>query len=216
MKGMALKDNVDPKVAALVVVDVQNDFCHEKGALARAGLNVRHMKRVVPRLASFLEEARSSGVRVIFIKTVHTPWTHSEARKDWGTCLEGSWGQEFYGVQPKGDEPVVVKHRYGAFSDTDLDLILRSQKVKSLIVVGVATNVCVESTVREAYMKDYHVVLVSDCCAAASAAEHRAALYNTDRFFGTVALSQEIVEAWRELKVLPRGKGRSRARRPPL
>ena len=79
------------------------------------------------------------------------------------------------------DEVIVTKHRYGAFENTDLDLVLRSNHIKSVIITGVATNVCCETTARQAF-KDYYVLFTSDCCATYSQAQHDATLFNIDQF----------------------------------
>ena len=94
------------------------------------------------------------------------------------------------------DEVIVTKHRYGAFENTDLDLVLRSNRIKSVIITGVATNVCCETTARQAFMKDYYVLFTSDCCATYSQAQHDATLFNIDQFFGQVVTSDEIMACW--------------------
>jgi ureidoacrylate peracid hydrolase len=99
-------------------------------------------------------------------------------------------------VRPRPDEPVVTKHRYGAFESTDLDLVLRSRGVRTVIMTGVATNVCVETTARQAFLRDYYVVFLRDCTATYSQAEHDAALHNIDQFFGQVAGAEEVMACW--------------------
>ena len=78
-------------------------------------------------------------------------------------CATGTWGAEYYRVQPTNDDCEVVKHRYSAFVGTTLEVILRSLARQTVVVTGVTTNVCVESTVRDAYMRDYRPLLVEDC-----------------------------------------------------
>ena len=193
---------ISPDWAALLVVDVQNEFCHENGVLGRQGQDVRHIQAAVQRLVCFIEEARNARMPVIFIKAQHSAWTNSQAwltrgpRHGGEICAPGSWGEEFYKVSPILGEPVVVKHRHSAFIGTDMDIILRAQKRRSVLVTGVVTNVCVESTIRDAFARDYYVVLVEDCAGAASEAEHEASLYTIRTYFGTVLDSQTIVEKW--------------------
>ena len=91
---------------------------------------------------------------------------------------------------------IVTKHRYGAFEGTDLDLVLRSRGIRTVIMTGVATNVCVETTARQAFLKDYYVVFTSDCSAPFSQAAHDATLYNIDQFFGEVVTSEQIMACW--------------------
>lgn len=211
-----LTELVDVKTAALVVVDMQNDFCHSDGALGKSGQSPELIQRMAPRLRELLRLARESGIAVVHIRTHHSPWTNSPAwtRRKLGSvprCFPDSWGADWYeGFEPiLGDawspdthEYVVTKHRYSGFWDTDLDLILRSHGITSLIMTGEATNVCVETTARDGYMRDYSIVFVSDCTATYSPAAHEATLDNMRRHFGVVVSSEEVAGAWRQLGVL--------------
>src|SRR5919206_4655477 len=198
----SLAEKVDPRQAALVVVDVQNDFCHPDGAAGQRGKDLAQVAGMVEHLGHLLGEARRVGLPVIFIRTEHGPWTDSEA---WlgrsngtsvRTCVEGTWGCDFYGVAPQAGERVVIKHRYSAFRGTDLDLILRARGIRSVLICGVATNVCVETSAREAYMHDYEIVFLADCSAAYSQAEHDATLVNMAQHFGDVVREEEVCAAW--------------------
>ncbi|MBV9120789.1 MAG: cysteine hydrolase [Chloroflexi bacterium] len=214
---ISLTELVDPQTAALIVVDMQNDFCDPAGAIAQRGGTIRHIQDMAPRLRSLLAEARQSGIAIVHVRTHHSPWTNSSAwtrRKLGGTvrCFPNSWGADWYeGFEPRlgpewspaTHEYVVTKHRYSGFLDTDLDLILRSHRIETIIMTGEATNVCVESTARDGYMRDYNVIFTSDCTAAHSEAEHEAALHNIRIHFGRVVSSKEIVAAWQALGVLP-------------
>jgi ureidoacrylate peracid hydrolase len=111
-------------------------------------------------------------------------------------CLTGSWGAAFYGIDARAGEEIVVKHRYSGFHNTNLDLVLRSRGIQTVILTGVATNVCVESTARDVYMHDYYLVFSRDCTATMSEAAHEATLSNMDQFFGQVASLEEIMRAW--------------------
>ena len=91
---------------------------------------------------------------------------------------------------------VVTKHRYNAFHKTDLDTILRANGVRTIVVTGVSTNVCVESTVREGFMNDYYIVLVRDGTAAYSNEEHEMTVRNIDRFFGEISTIEELRGIW--------------------
>lgn len=195
----------DLEKTRLLVIDVQNDFCHERGAFGQMGVPMGPIQAMVPRLDAFIESVRRAGVPVIFVRTEHGEWTNS---KTWLTrriadgrqervypCAEGSWGAEYYLVKPTPADRVVTKHRYSGFVGTDLDMILRSQGVTHVFATGVATNVCVESTARDAFMRDYHAILVEDCCAAASPEEHQGALTNMRKYFGEVRSADEILAA---------------------
>ena len=204
----SLKERCDPRWACLLVVDVQNDFCSPKGACAQRGEDVSTVKAMVPRLSQFIAEARRVSLPIVYVKTTHSDWTDTPSwiyrtsqQKQLKTCREGTWGAEFYdGIIPLPHERVVVKHRYSAFINTDLNTVLKARDIQSVLVTGVATNVCVETTARDAYMFDYYVTMVEDCVAGYEAALHKATLENIRRHFGLVASSEEILKTWQELK----------------
>jgi len=159
-----LEKKVDPLYSALIVVDVQNDFCANGGVFDREGIDVSLMQAMFPRLISFIDKAREVGLPLIYIQSIYTTesrcylsdvWLEHWKRMGKGRFTEypvleeGSWGADFYaGFKPLPGEVIVKKHRYSAFLDTDLDLILRSKGVRTLIMSGVATNVCVEMTAK--------------------------------------------------------------------
>ncbi|MBI2372266.1 MAG: cysteine hydrolase [Deltaproteobacteria bacterium] len=201
-----LAAKVDPRHAAVLVVDVQNDFCAEGGIYDALGIDMSLVRPMVSRLARFLDEARRAGVPILFVRSTFDDWVDSPVWREqrqrrfrgryirW--CETDTWGAEFYEVAPQAGERVIVKHRLSAFIDTDLELILRSRGVRTLIVTGIATNVCVESTVRDGFMKDYYMVVLSDCTAARSKEAHEAALQNIEVYFGQVVPSAEVLAAW--------------------
>jgi ureidoacrylate peracid hydrolase len=192
-----------PSRTALLVIDVQNDFCDPRGATALSGKSVAKCVTMVPRLARFLDEARRMGVRAIFVQMQQTASTDSPAwlygvgegrRID--KCAAGTWGADFYVVAPMAGEPVVIKHRYSAFINTDLESILRSWGIETLVMTGVTSNTCVESTARDGYQRDYYVVMVSDCVAAYTQSGHDTALDNIRQRFGHVATADAILAVW--------------------
>lgn len=204
----SLKERCDPQWACLLVVDVQNDFVSSKGSAAQRGEDVSAPQAMVPSLVRLIEEARSVSMPLIYIKTTHSEWTDSPSwiyRKSQQSalksCREGSWGAEFYdGIAPLPGERVVIKHRYSAFINTDLNTVLRAKGIQSVLVSGVATNVCVETTARDAFMFDYYVTFVEDCSAAYEPKLHESTLENMRRHFGLVASSEEIIQTWQGLK----------------
>lgn len=202
-----LKERCDPKNAALIVVDVQNDFVNPDGSAGKRGEDCSAALAMVPNLLQLIEEARRVGLTIVYIRTTHSEWTdtpswiyRSSQKSGLSTCREGSWGAEFYeGISPLPSERVVIKHRYSAFINTDLNTVLKARNIQSVLVCGVATNVCVETTARDAYMYDYYVTMIDDCSAAYEAKLHLGTLDNMRRHFGLVASSTEIIESWRDL-----------------
>ncbi len=209
-----LEAKVSPGHAALVTVDVQNDFCHQDGFLGKLGAPMGLIQAMVPRLSRLLDAARARGVPVIHVISHHDEEyaspvvTEQKLRhglpmemdgrplRDAPYCLKGTWGAELYGIDARPGEEIVIKHRYSGFTGTNLDLLLRSAGIQTVILTGVATNACVESTGRDAYMHDYYLVFVSDGAATTSAAAHQATLANIDQFFGQVATADEVEAAW--------------------
>jgi len=204
----SLKERCDPKYAALVVVDVQNDFVSPKGSAAKRGEDVGAAMAMVPNLIRLIDEGRHVGLTIVYIRTTHSEWTdtpswiyRSSQKSGLNTCREGTWGAELYeGIAPLPSERVVIKHRYSAFINTDLNTVLKARGVQSVLVCGVATNVCVETTARDAYMFDYYVTMIDDCSAAYEPKLHMGTLENMRRHFGLVASSNEIIETWSGLE----------------
>jgi ureidoacrylate peracid hydrolase len=202
-----LKERCDPKYAALIAVDVQNDFVSPEGSAAKRGEDVGAAIAMVPNLLRLIDEARRIGLTIVYIRTTHSEWTDTPSwiyrtsqKSGLNTCREGTWGAEFYqGILPLPTERVVIKHRYSAFINTDLNTVLKARNIQSVLVGGVATNVCVETTARDAYIYDYYVTLIDDCSAAYETKLHLGTLENIRRHFGLVASSNEIIDTWREL-----------------
>ncbi len=199
-----LEQKVNPEHAAVLVIDIQNDFCHEDGYLRKLGLDISATQSMVPRLVQFLDEARKANVKIIFVQGIYNnrylsgPFVEKDRKHGLNNerCLEGSWGADFYKVTPLATELVIRKHRYSAFVRTELDQILQEAGIKTLILTGVTTNVCVESTARDGFMRDYYIVFLSDCTATFSQEVHETTLGNITRHFGTVATSSETLGVW--------------------
>jgi ureidoacrylate peracid hydrolase len=208
-----LREKVDPAHAAVLVVDMQNDFIADGGLISKDGRDTTEARKLAERLPAFLDAARAAGVLVIFIRNVYTTdtnhylsdaWLEQAARQRKGgytsipVCGPGSWEGDFYGdVRPKANEPIVTKHRYSGFHNTNLDTILRANGIRTVIVTGVVTNVCVETTAREAFVRDYYVVAPRDGSAAYRLADHEATMGNIERFFGQLSSLDELTSIWR-------------------
>jgi ureidoacrylate peracid hydrolase len=201
----------DPAHTALIVVDVQNDFCHPEGSLAKIGNDTSATVEMVPRLVKLIEEARAADLPVIFIQTIHDEtndspqWLNryaSDPADERGsiTCRTGSWGGEFYGVKPLPDENVVVKYRYSAFIGTNLNIVLTTLGIKSLLFTGVATEVCVESSLRDGLFAEYYVSLVEDAAASYSQAAHDASVRVVGKHFGTIVRQEYLSDLWQSAR----------------
>lgn len=204
---VTLAQKAAPENAALVVVDVQNDFCADDGYFGKVGADVKRVQRMVPTLQRLIDRARQAGVLVVFVQAIYdaeyvsAPMRERNLRKgrEMPRCQTGTWGADFYGVQPRPGDAVVVKHRYSGVINTELDAVLKRHGVKSLLMTGVATDTCVESTARDAYFIDYYVTLVEDCCGAFNDADHKGALARFDRDYGPVVGAADIIACWERL-----------------
>jgi ureidoacrylate peracid hydrolase len=202
-----LKDRCDPRYAALIVVDVQNDFVSPEGSAGKRGDDVGAALAMIPNLTRLIDQARKVGLTIVYIRTTHSDWTDTPSwiyrtsqKSGLSTCREGTWGAEFYdGIAPLPSERIVIKHRYSAFINTDLNTVLKARGIQSILVCGVATNVCVETTARDGYMYDYYVTMIDDCSAAYDAKLHMGTLENMRRHFGLVASADQIIETWNGL-----------------
>jgi ureidoacrylate peracid hydrolase len=199
-----LEQQVDPRHTALLVIDMQNDFCHPDGLAARAGNDVSDIAAMLPRLQQLIASARAAGVRLIHVCQTHDDWNDSAPRralpryKTFYPCRAGSWGAEFWGVVPSADDYVLTKHRQSAFVGTPLDLVLRSTGVESLVLTGTNTHVCVDCTARDGFQRDYYVTVVADCTATGTSDPQlqQTALANHNGRYGRVAAFEELMQVW--------------------
>lgn len=201
--GLSLAQRIDPGQAMLLVIDMQNDFCHLEGAAGRRGRGMDFVQGMIPNLLHLIEKAREQGCPIGFVRTVGNSWTESDVWTEFKNpellaCTEGTWGAEFYaGFKPLPSDLVITKHRYSAFIGTDLDLILRSKGIKKLIVTGVGTGMCVFHTLTVGFMLDYYITLVEDCSATTYGPQaHKEAVALVKKHYGLVASSSEILQAW--------------------
>jgi ureidoacrylate peracid hydrolase len=208
LRPLTLADKVEPSTTAVLVIDVQNDYIHPEGYIARIGGDISSSVEMVPRLLRFVEAARKAGTTILHTRNWHRPDTDSPAwldrlarggrTQDQRACRAGTWGAEFYKIEPLPGEEIVSKFRYDAFLGTNLEFLLRARRIRSVICIGTATNVCVESTARAALMRDFHLVMVEDCCASSDMDLHRATLKSLKQWFGEVTTADEIEAIWRQ------------------
>ena len=203
---------LDSEATAFILIDMQNDFCAPEGAFARSGVDVSPAQRILPVQRRLVAGARQGGVPVIFLVSEYaspnnwylSPTFVAQARRRWNgrhttfpVCPRGTFGADFFaGLRPQPGDAVVWKHRPDGFIDTDLDTILRSRGIRSLVVAGMTTEVCVESTVRHAFCRDYTCFVPRDAVAAYDPEMHEHALRALDRFFAEVVDAAQVLEAW--------------------
>lgn len=209
---VGLAEKVDPAHTALIVIDVQNDFCAPGGMMDKEGLDLGPVQVMAAQMPKLIGGARAAGALVVFVRNIYSSednlylsdsWLEQASRRRKGSyteravCAAGSWEGDFFeGVQPLPQEPIVTKHRYSAFYNTDLDTILRSHGIRTIVLAGVATNVCVETTAREGFVRDYYIVFLEDGTATYSDAEQAATLRTIDKYFGEVSPIAAVLGAW--------------------
>jgi ureidoacrylate peracid hydrolase len=209
--------SLDPARTAVVVVDMQNAFASPKGLLDLAGVDISGAAAVVRTIAGLLEAARAAGLPVVYLQTGYKPDLSNgggpaspNPRKETALCLmrarpelkgqllvEGTWDfQIVEELAPRDGDIVVLKTRYSGFAGTQLDSVLRVREIRNLIFVGIATNVCVESTLRDAYFNEYWPILVTDGAMQAGPPEaHAATIFNVESFFGWTLEADALCEA---------------------
>jgi ureidoacrylate peracid hydrolase len=209
-----LRKKLHPEHTALVVIDVQNDFCAGQGMMAVEGFDMTFVQSMAARLPQLLDCARAADVLVVFVRNIYNAspnlylsdvWLEQAARKREGSyvtrpvCVANSWGADFFAdVRPLATEAIVTKHRYSAFHNTDLETILRANGIRTVVLSGCATNVCVETSAREAFLRDYYVVIAEDGTAGYALEKHESTLKTIDLYFGEVASIADVVSRWEE------------------
>src|SRR5690606_1482013 len=201
-----LQELTDPAHTALVVVDMQNDFCHPDGHYARHGKAIQPITAIMEPTVRFVKRAQELGVFVVFIQQTTLPngrsdspaWLRFKCRdgKSPEYTLKGTWAAELIdGLEPTERDVVVPKFRSDAFVNTTLDAVLRTQGVKSLVVTGTPTEGCVESTIRAASYHDYYVVPPADPIAGPNPELHDNSMKLLKARY-PVSTSAEVLAAW--------------------
>ncbi len=180
--------------AALLVIDMQRDFCAPGGYAETAGLDIENLRKPIPHIQQLLNSAREQAMLIIHTREGHrsdlldcTPAKRSRSASaaaavgssgPMGRLLvRGEYGHDIIDeLAPHAGEPVIDKPGYGAFHQTDLEIILRSQNIRQLILTGVTTEICVQSTLREAVDRGYECMTVSDACGSAYPELHQASM----------------------------------------
>ena len=208
---------VELEKSAVIVVDMQNAFASKGGLLDLAGIDISGAPAIVRTIDAVLNAARSRGMQVVYLQTGYKPDLSNgggpsspNPRKETALCLmrarpelrgkllvEGTWDFQIVDeLMPKPGDVVVLKTRYSGFAGTTLDSVLRVREIRYLFFVGIATNVCVESTLRDAYFHEYWPILVTDgAMQAGPPAAHEATIFNVESFFGWTLTAERLIES---------------------
>lgn len=192
---------LEPGRSALLVIDMLNDFCKPGGAMVLPGA-----ERLYPMQQRLLAGARRAGAAVIYVNDRHRAGIAGDREflKRTPHCLAGSWGAAVVSeLAPQPGDHEVVKHRYSGFFETDLDLTLKDLGRDQLVVMGVVTNICVRSTVHDAFFRGYSVVVPEDAVAATGPREQASSLYDIATHFGTVGTAEAVLASWQAGALIP-------------
>ena len=197
-------NELDPRKTALLIIDMQNTFC-----LPGAPGEVPTARDVVPEINDLVEKLRPFGVPIFWILHTNTlndgisDWEvffnhvvrNSDVRQRMVESLAPESQKVWDDLIVKDGDVTIIKNRYSAFAhgSSTLERVLRSRGIDTVLVGGTKTNVCCDSTARDAMMLDFKAVMVSDCCAASSDEEHLASLETFIQQFGDVMTSEEVI-----------------------
>jgi len=208
-----LEELVDPTHAALVIVDIQNDFCKKKDEQGNIEYSVPMYEPMVPRVKKIIDAAREAGVLVVYLQHTTMPNFRNESpprirylMNARGTndpddiemfTLEGSWGWKVIDeLAPQPEDICILKHRSSGFIGTNMNLVLKNSGIKTLVMTGMVTEGCVESTARDGLFFDYYIVMLEDCVGSGNAESHDDSLRFMSKRFD-MSISDEVVKIWK-------------------
>ena len=220
---------IDPARTAVIVIDMQNAFGSPGGMFDKAGIGISGIQAAVEPTRAAVEAARRAGMKIVYLKMGFLPDLSDLGAEDVpnghlflhlgvkdGVLARDEWGTDILDeLAPADDDTVLYKTRFSGFYRTELDQLLKDLGMKHLIVTGCTTSICVESTIRDAFFRDYHCVLLEDCTAepmgaSLSRSNHDATILLVERIFGSVSTSSNFVDALHAAeanRVVPRDAG---------
>ena len=201
-----MDNNITLKKAktAMIVVDMQNGFLDDEGSMVKTGMDITELKKTVEPVRSLVEACHSCGIPIIFTRMVQRAdfkdaglrIERRPALKEVSSLVAGTWDAE---LDPRMDahteDYILDKTRYSSFYNTNLEVILRGLAVDTLIICGVTTEICVESTIRDAYFRDYKILVPEDAVAAMDVARHKGTLLTIQYGFGTVTTTWDVIDS---------------------
>ena len=189
---------------AMIVVDMQNAFLSGEGSMTKGGMDINELKKTVGPVQRLVDACHTANVPIIFTRYV-LRGDHKDAGlllerypvlKEINSLVAGTWDAE---LDPRMDvqtgDYILDKTRYSSFYNTNLEVILRGLAVDTLIICGVTTEICVESTIRDAYFRDYKILVPEDAVAAMDVGRHQGTLLTIQYGFGTVTTTAEVIDS---------------------
>jgi nicotinamidase-related amidase len=196
---------IDPKTTAVVLIEYQNDFTSDGGVLHDAVSEVMDSTKMLSKTKDVVDAARSAGATVMHAPITFAAGYHEISDHPYGILkgvvdgnafVKDSWGAAIVDELSPGEGDIVVEGKRGldTFASTNLDFMLRSKGIKTLVLSGFLTNCCVESTMRSGYENGYQVITLSDCVAATSPEEHDNAIKYDYPMFSTPMPAAEFID----------------------
>ena len=198
--------SLDPATTAVVLIEYQNEFTSDGGALHGAVAEVMDKTNMLANTRDVVGAARAAGVTIMHAPITFAPGYHELSRHPYGILkgvvdgsafVKGSWGAAIVDELAPEDGDILIEGKRGldTFASTNLDFILRSKGIKTIVLGGFLTNCCVESTMRSGYENGYQVITLTDCTAATSVAEHENAIsYDYPMFTKPMTAAEVIAE----------------------
>lgn len=207
---------IDLQRTAVIVIDMQNAFVKKGGMYDLWGRDISNIPKIIAPIKKITSTARTKGIKVIYVAHHHSPDFHDSGgpnspnwhkraltdyreHPEWRDKLHfsGRWGAEIIAeLEPQQDDILIIKPRYSAFFGTHLDMVLKTYSIKFLVFTGIATNICVEGAIRDAFNRDYFSILVSDATMNTGPSfMQEAAMFNVKICFGWVTNTENIMKA---------------------
>jgi ureidoacrylate peracid hydrolase len=199
--------DIDPTLTGLLVIDMQNGFASPQGTLGKAGMDISMTRDIIPKIQGLVAAARSAGIHIFWSRQVHYPDDKTrEQRLIPGhlargagrsmLCARGTPDAEIVDellpyIRPEDD--IIQKHRASCFYSTNFEAELRIHGIRMLIITGTTSSFCVDSTIREAYARDFDVIVPGDAISDTEMEATRAVLRSTERFHGYVTTTDDLV-----------------------
>lgn len=191
-KKKDLTFTINKESTAILVVDMLNDFMKPGGKMV-----LDTGKFIIESSSRLIERARNNGIPIVYVNDSHRPGLRQdrEFKKRAEHCIERTWGAEVIReLKPQEGDFVVKKRRFSGFYETDLDLTLKDLEIDTVVIIGVVTNICVRSTIHDAFFRGYKVIIPRDCVMATGEREQESSLYDIETHFGEVTTSDRIIE----------------------
>jgi ureidoacrylate peracid hydrolase len=194
---------------ALLVIDVQNGFVSKGGSYDLLGMETTNYTKVIPKIRDLIIMCRNAGIPIFFTQAVREasgidvltnthqilPKSREERIMKRPICIRGTWDADIVDdIKPVDTDHIVIKRRDSAFHDTEIGVWLRSIRVDTLIICGIDTSICVETSLRDAFNIGYDIVLVSDATASSNIKHYESTLENVRDYYGIVLELKELFQ----------------------